>query len=102
MFYPAVLLLMSSGRPLGWLMDLLWASFGLLHRGDLFAQTQIPQGSLAALLTGIRRRCVAALPNLLIAPSNSPTQQGSLFATIHGMFHNHRSRRYRPRLAVPL
>lgn len=104
MFHPAVLLLMPSGRPFGWLVDSLRAGFGLLYGGDLFdvAQPAISQGSLAALLSGIRRRSSAALPILLIAPSKNSTQQGSLSETIHGMFHNHRSRRYRARLAVPL
>lgn len=107
MSHPAVLPLMPSGRPFGWLVGPLWASFGLLYRGDLFnvalnvARPQAPQGSLAALLAGIRRRCFAVLPILLIALSKNSTQQGSCCETINGMFHHHRSRRYRAKLAVP-
>lgn len=99
---------MPSGHPFGWLVDPLWASFGLLCGVDLFgdlfnvARPQAPQGSLAALLAGIRRRCFAVLPILLIALSKNSTQQGSFCKTINGMFHHHRSRRYRARLAVPL
>ncbi|MCJ2544215.1 hypothetical protein [Thermostichus vulcanus] len=104
MFRPTVLPLMPSGRPLGWLADSLWASCAWVHRGDLFifAQPQAAQGSMAAPLAGIRRRSTGFLfLNALISTVLEPIQQGSFSRTCYGIFHHHRSRRYRARLAVP-